>query len=248
MEPILNRRNTALQMLAIPPVGIISERYPYRVKWAEVSLEKNRFDPVFGLRTIFWTKAYTNAYRAGEQDITIFEKLLAVGEPRVDFRRQYLVAKEFRAPEIARTMARCATVTGGGLDGANGCPNGMSENDGGIEVRTLEQTPSYLRLRVAAPSSGLVIVRDAYDSAWESRVDGTPANTLAVDLLSKGVLIAAGVHIIEFSYRPWAFLIAVVLFLSLAALLPICWAVHFVGVTRRNSLDHPGGSSDACRT
>ena len=85
MEPLLYRTNTALQMIAVPPVGVKESELPYFRAWDTVPEEANRFPAVIGLRTIFWTKAYAEAYKAGETNLQEFLERLAVGRPYCEF-------------------------------------------------------------------------------------------------------------------------------------------------------------------
>jgi len=85
MEPLLYRTNTALQMIAVPPLGVKESELPYFRAWNAVPEETNRFPAVIGLRTIFWTKAYAEAYKAGETNLQEFLERLAVGRPYSEF-------------------------------------------------------------------------------------------------------------------------------------------------------------------
>jgi hypothetical protein len=69
-----------------------------------------------------------------------------------------------------------------------------------------DYTPNEVRLSVAAPSSGLVVLKDAYFPGWQAWVDGQPAPVIRVDGIVRGVPVSgAGVHTMVVEYRPASF-------------------------------------------
>ena len=87
------------------------------------------------------------------------------------------------------------------------------------EVTVTGYEPERVRLRVAAPSDGYVVLTDSYSPGWHVTVDGRPAPLLRANYLFRAVPVAAGRHEVEFVYRPRSLRIGVAL--SVAGLLAI---------------------------
>lgn len=238
LEPILYHRNTALQMMVVPPKGtdIPSDRFPYYLAWEKAKPEKNRFGPVYGLRDIFWTKDYTAAYKAGERDIDTFNSLLAVNRPYVDFQSRITLAGNLSLHDVARMAGQCAVISPTGNGDARPTPVPIAwtanadcapsvtvaaDKPAAASVHLATQTPSAFGIKVQASSSGLVVVHDSFDTSWYARVDGKPADIYKVNLLSKGVFVPPGTHDVTLIYRPWPFLISVILFYAMIVGFPL---------------------------
>lgn len=59
-----------------------------------------------------------------------------------------------------------------------------------------------VRLRASLPCTGMVILADAYYPGWEARVDGEPVRIWEAYGVLRGVVVPAGAHEVEFSFRP----------------------------------------------
>lgn len=72
---------------------------------------------------------------------------------------------------------------------------------------TIDYAPNRaeVRARVAAPA--VLVVSDAYSDDWRVVVDGQPATLYRANYAFRGVWLPPGEHLVEFSYRPRAFLI-----------------------------------------
>lgn len=57
-------------------------------------------------------------------------------------------------------------------------------------------------LRVVSPTGGLVVLHDAFAPGWSASLDGRPVSILPVNILSRGVIVPAGTHVIGMSYVP----------------------------------------------
>jgi hypothetical protein len=64
-----------------------------------------------------------------------------------------------------------------------------------------EVSPNHVRLRVSSTASGLVVVRNAFDSNWRATLDRRPAELLRADYLMQAVAVPPGDHIVELTYR-----------------------------------------------
>lgn len=255
LEPILYHRNTALQMMVVPPknTNIPPDQFPYYLEWEKARPEKNRFGPVYGLRDIFWTKDYTAAYKAGESDIETFERLLAVKQPYVDFRDRITPQEGLSLHDVARLAPQCAVIFPTGSDGAPSAQvpipwtksadcmspdRAVGSEPKSAAAELVNQTPSAFTIKVDAPSSGIVVVHDSFDGSWRAQVDGKPADVYKVDLLSKGVFVSPGQHTVTLVYRPWLFLISVALFYIVVVGFP-AW-LCFDGIKARRTPAHRG--------
>ena len=75
-------------------------------------------------------------------------------------------------------------------------------------------------VRTASPAGGLLVLTDRWFPGWQATVDGRPAAILRTDYLYRGVVVAAGEHVVEFVYRPRSFLLGT--FGSVLGLLCVC--------------------------
>jgi hypothetical protein len=64
-----------------------------------------------------------------------------------------------------------------------------------------ERTPEQVDVRVTSSATGLLVVRNAFDRNWHATVDGRPAPLLLTDYMMQGVVVSAGTHRVELTYR-----------------------------------------------
>jgi hypothetical protein len=85
---------------------------------------------------------------------------------------------------------------------------------------------NQVRVRATVPSSGgYLLLLDSYADDWRATVDGRPATLLRANGLFRAVRLNAGSHVVDFSYRPRAFLWgAAVSGVGLLGLLVLCVA------------------------
>jgi membrane protein implicated in regulation of membrane protease activity len=88
-----------------------------------------------------------------------------------------------------------------------------------VEARIVEQGPGHLVLDVDAPTGGLVVIAEGYDTGWQARVDGAPATVLRANLVLRAVPVEAGSHRLELEYRP-----------SGVVALWVVWALTWLGL------------------
>lgn len=70
----------------------------------------------------------------------------------------------------------------------------------------------YLKLRVTTDRDGQLFWSDGFSPEWKARVDGAPVGISRADRNFKAVVVGAGVHEVEFSFRPTLFLFSVGIF------------------------------------
>jgi hypothetical protein len=69
-----------------------------------------------------------------------------------------------------------------------------------VEVRT--QSPERIAMSVDSSALAWLAVADLYYPGWQALVDGTPAAVVRANGLTRAVLVPAGRHEIELTYRP----------------------------------------------
>jgi uncharacterized membrane protein YfhO len=59
-----------------------------------------------------------------------------------------------------------------------------------------------VRVRLDAPTPGVLVLNDVFDVGWTATLDGTSVEVLRVNSLVRGVEVEAGEHIVVFEHRP----------------------------------------------
>ncbi len=97
-------------------------------------------------------------------------------------------------------------------------PDPGSHADGNAVI--LEERPESVRLMVDAPTSGYLVLSDAWAPGWRALLDGGPAGILKANGLFRAVRVGPGRHEVVMSYRPLS--VRLGLATSAAALLVTC--------------------------
>jgi len=80
---------------------------------------------------------------------------------------------------------------------------GAHAPDGAIgEARVVERVAGVLVVEAESSREGLLVVSEAYDDAWQVRLDGRPAALRRANVAFRGVALPAGRHRVEMRYRP----------------------------------------------
>jgi hypothetical protein len=90
---------------------------------------------------------------------------------------------------------------------------------------TMDRGEEVEILASGGTAGGFVVILDAWDPNWSALVDGVPAPVLRASGLFRAVRIAAGVHRVEFQYRPRPFAAGVILSLATGVALAIACVV-----------------------
>ena len=77
--------------------------------------------------------------------------------------------------------------------------------------RLQERRPDRVRLEATLSADGHVVLLDGYDPGWLATVDGKAAPVLRANMVFRAVPVPAGKHVVEFVYRPWAFVVGLAL-------------------------------------
>jgi hypothetical protein len=72
---------------------------------------------------------------------------------------------------------------------------------------TIDYAPNRATVRAHVAAPAVLVISDAYSDDWRATVDGQPATLYRANYAFRGVWLPAGEHLVEFSYRPRAFLI-----------------------------------------
>jgi hypothetical protein len=115
---------------------------------------------------------------------------------------------------------------------------GTGNGAGASTVRWVRREPTHLRLDVALPADGLLVLGEVYCPGWQTYVDGSPAPTLRANLALRAVLIPEGQHQVEMVYRPWTVPAGIVL-----SLLALVAALAVIAVSLRK--DHAASDDTA---
>jgi len=123
-----------------------------------------------------------------------------------------------------------------------GPARGSARGSARAEVTRYRQNRVEVEARCATDC--LLVLTDLYDPDWQVRVDGRPAALLRTNFLVRGVQLSAGVHEIEFRYRPTSFLTGAAVSGATAVLLTL-----WLGISRsrHSSADRSAQGSAADR-
>jgi hypothetical protein len=98
------------------------------------------------------------------------------------------------------------------LDKKDGVPTLVDCPPSGDQVRLLERTNWHVKIQATLGCKGMVILSDNFYPGWRGYVDGNRAPILPAYKSIRGVVVDAGVHIVEMRYVPWGFYLGIVLF------------------------------------
>lgn len=73
------------------------------------------------------------------------------------------------------------------------------------EAVVLQHNPGEVLISASTPCRGVLVLADSYESGWSVLVDGQPAQALQVYNAFRGVELAPGRHLIQWSYSPTGF-------------------------------------------
>ena len=95
----------------------------------------------------------------------------------------------------------------------------IADNPQPARLTWIESSPNKLRIAVEAPSSGWLILSDAYYPGWQAEIDGQQVEIYPAESLFRAVQLPSGNYVLEMDYRPLSFRIGIVLsFLALTAI------------------------------
>ena len=117
---------------------------------------------------------------------------------------------------------------------------------GHVVVEHADMAAGQVHAVVKANRTATVVLSASYDPGWTATVDGHPEPTVMVAPALVGVVVSAGVHKVTFSYGgygwyPALFLLALLVFVAIAAGPPIWRRMHAIqGARGMQAQDAPG--------
>jgi hypothetical protein len=159
-------------------------------------------DPQFVPAELTPAEAYTLIY---DDEVSIYENRLAL--PRAHFAGGVTrVATRDESIALLRSGAvdlrRIAVVESDTDEPFQGLGAG-----GSAAIRT--SAPEHVAVDTDAQARSLLVLTDLYYPGWVATIDGQPTPIYPVDLAFRGVVVPAGRHVVEFTYRPVSFEIGV---------------------------------------
>jgi hypothetical protein len=88
---------------------------------------------------------------------------------------------------------------------------------------TLHDAPNRVTIRTALDQSGYLVLADTWYPGWTATVDGEPVPLLRANHAFRAVLIQAGNHVVEMTYRPVSLAAGAILSLMALAGLTVGW-------------------------
>lgn len=71
-----------------------------------------------------------------------------------------------------------------------------------VDGRVLVRTPNRVRASIDAPAAGMVVTTEKAFAGWHVTVDGREATPVRANAMLRGVLVDAGPHVLEWTFRP----------------------------------------------
>jgi hypothetical protein len=105
-------------------------------------------------------------------------------------------------------------------------PPGWKNGEGQAgEVSVESWTDEHLKVRVHAEhTAAFLVLNDSFFPGWEARVDGVPTRIFRTNVLVRGLVVGQGDHVVEFSYRPFSFVLGTwISLLSLGGMIIFAW-------------------------
>jgi hypothetical protein len=139
------------------------------------------------------------------------DKTLLANVPRMtekDFQNRLFIAPEGKAD----------------LSGLSGGPR--TGEPGAMKVEHFDNNRLKLLLRL--PQPGLLYYSDGYDKRWQGYVDGKETPILRANLAFKALPLTAGLHEVEFVYRPTAYLVSLGLYLFASIMLSLLIVAGYI--------------------
>lgn len=112
----------------------------------------------------------------------------------------------------------------------------LGENGGESEPGTAlveERRGTYVRVRTETPSTQVLTLADAYYPGWTVTIDGKPARLFPVFHAFRGTVVPAGIHVVEYWYRPRSFYVPLGLSTVMLVALAVLGLVRLRGTPMR---------------
>jgi hypothetical protein len=118
-------------------------------------------------------------------------------------------------------------------------PPGLSRQNSSGAVRIVDDRQNSVRLISDAQAPKVLVLHDSWDDDWKASVDGKPSTVYRVNYAFRGVVVPAGHHRVDFTYRP--FLVVVGVIISLVCCLAC--VILFAALSLKSSRGRSSGES-----
>jgi hypothetical protein len=112
----------------------------------------------------------------------------------------------------------------GASSGITGLSDADEPGNANATASIQDVAPEHVVVTMRTPVRGVLVLADSYSADWRVAVDGVPATMLRVNGIFRGVVIPAGDHVVDFSYRPFALYVGGFVSISTLVLL-LLWGV-----------------------
>ncbi len=97
----------------------------------------------------------------------------------------------------------------------------------GSRAEVTKHEPSRIGIKTSSTSPAILVLSENHYPGWRAYVDGQSVETLRVNYNQRGVLLPAGVHNVEFVYRPKSILLGLIISLLVFIVL-LLWRAHLL--------------------
>jgi hypothetical protein len=115
-------------------------------------------------------------------------------------------------------------------------PQCLKTNSCNYRIDKIIDQDSIVKFSVETNDKGILILRDTYDDNWKAEVDGLSVKIFPVNLTQRGILITAGVHQVQFSYKPSSYRIGLIISIVSHILLTIFFLFYLSRLRGTSSL------------
>lgn len=125
---------------------------------------------------------------------------------------------------IGRVDLRSVAVVNGDVEGIG------DYYDATGDIRLTEYAPNRLRYEYTAPAESIAVFSEIYfPEGWSVTIDGEPAEYFVADYMLRGMLLPAGEHSVEWSFKAprWDIISAIMAICAVAILLSMVAALVF---------------------
>jgi hypothetical protein len=112
-------------------------------------------------------------------------------------------------------------------------PDGLGPADPGARAVVRDWRPNAVAVDTASAAPAFLVLSEVDYPGWQARLDGQPVPILRTNGVLRGVVVPAGAHRVDFSFRPWRALAGAAL--SLATVLAFAAAALWRWRRRRAS-------------
>jgi len=158
--------------------------------------------------------------------VTVYENRLSY-HPRAHFATAALgvepgIASAMRAMREPANAGVEVIETAGALTTAQ--LSALTRVEPGDSVSVHYPSTRRVRIETGSREPRILVLHDSWNPGWSATVDGVRSELFPVNLVSRGILVPAGKHVVEMSFVPRGFLAgAIISILALASTIVVAW-------------------------